>query len=359
MFLLAACSQPASQASTPIRIGLIASLTSGVAGAARSVVEGAELAVMEINGDGGIHGRKLALVTVDDRGMPEEAARLVGHLAGMEVVAIIGPVTDASAIAAAPAAARVRVVLITPGATAILPYGGHVVFRTALPARTQASAIARHLVERLRVRRIAVVHDSNDYGTMVVFAFEEAARALGATITSRRLFRDGDRDFTRHVQGVVTERAQALFLAGYPDEAALLIRQARAASRGLVIAGSDALYSEDTSTWAGAAANDLVVPAGFVPDTPLPIVRGFVTRYREQYGRAPDQFAAQAYDGVRVLAFAVRRAGVDRAKIRDIIATLKRFPGVTGELSFDRWGDPVRDVIVTKIKGGVFTLVGR
>src|SRR3989304_1347981 len=95
----------------------------------------------------------------------------------------------------APAAERRRVVLITPGATAPLPYGGHYVFRTALPARTQAQALAAYLVEQLRVRRVAVVHDSNDYGTMVALAFEGAARAKGATITGRRLFRDGEQDF--------------------------------------------------------------------------------------------------------------------------------------------------------------------
>ena len=160
------------------------------------------------------------------------------------------------------------------------------------------------------------------------------------------------------MQGALAERAQALFLAGYPDEGALLLRQMRATSRAMVVAGSDALYSEDTSTWAGAAAEDLYVPAGFVPDTPLPIVRAFVGRYRERYGRVPDQFAAQAYDGVRLLAFAMRRAGVERSKIRDVIATLKRFPGVTGELSFDRWGDPVRHVLITRIKGGTFVTVG-
>lgn len=358
LLLLTACAQPTSTAGEAIRIGVIVPQTSGMPGAARAVVEGAELAVAEINADRGIHGRRLALVTADDHGIPEDAARLVGELAAQGVVGIVGPLTDATAIAAAPAAERRRVVLITPGATAPLPYGGHYVFRTALPARTQAQALAAYLVEQLRVRRVAVVHDSNDYGTMVALAFDEAARAKGATITGRRLFRDGEKDFARHVQGAINDRAQAVFLAAYPDEGVLFLRQARAVTSGLLIAGSDALYTEDTATWAGAAANDLYVPAGFVPETPLPIVRAFVASYHERHGRIPDQFAAQAYDAVRVLAFALRRAGPDREKVRDVVGTLRRFPAVTGELSFDRWGDPVRDVIITRISGGRFITVG-
>jgi branched-chain amino acid transport system substrate-binding protein len=294
---------------------------------------------------------------VDDHGVPEEAVRLVEQLVGEQVVAIVGPVTDATTIAAAGVVERFKVLLISPGATGTLPYGGHFVFRTALPARTLAGAAARYLVETLAIRRIAVVHDSNDYGTTVAVAFDEAIRARGATITSRRLYRDGDTDFTRHVRGALGEHAQAVFLAGYPDEGALFLRQLRAVAPELVVAGTDALYSNDILSWAGAAASGLYVTTGFVAGTSLPLVRDFVAKYRQKYGRVPDQYAAQSYDAVRALAFAMRRVGFDRQKIRDTIATLRRFPGVTGEVSFDRWGDPVREVIIARVKGGTFVQV--
>ncbi|MBI3975187.1 MAG: ABC transporter substrate-binding protein [Armatimonadetes bacterium] len=354
LFLLTACGRSATSAGDAIRIGLIVPHSSGIPGIARAVSEGAELAVAEINAGRGIHGRRLTILAADDRGDPAEAARQVEHLAAQGVAAILGPVTDGGVIAASPVTERVRVVMISPGATAPLPYGGHFVFRTATPAATQARAMAAYLVDRLRARRIAVVHDSNEYGSLVALAFEQAARERGATITSRRLYRDGEKDFARHVRGVIAERAQALFVAGYPDEAALLIRQARAAGRGLIIAGSDALYSEDTATWAGAAANQVYVPAAFLPTTPLPVVRAFVAAYRKQYGRTPDQFAAQAYDGIKLIAVALRRAGTDRDRLRDAMAGLRRVPGVTGELSFDPRGDPIREVIITRVSGGRF-----
>lgn len=359
IMVVAACGQFPSpfNAANPIKIGLIAPLSSGVSASAQAVVGGAQLAVDEMNAEKGVKGRQLSMTVVDDHGVPEEAVRFVEQLAGQGAVALVGPVTDATTIAAAGAAERVKILLISPGATATLPYGGHFVFRTALPARAQAAAVARHLVRTLGIRRIAAVYDSNEYGNTVALAFDEAVSAMGATITSRRLYRDGDTDFTRHVRGALAEQAQAVFLASYPDEGALLLRQFRAAAPELVIAGSDALYSEDTLAWAGAAANGLFVATGFVAETSLPIVRDFTAKYRQAYGRAPDQFAAQAYDAVRVLVFAMRRAGVDRQKIRDTIATLKRFPGVTGEISFDRWGDPGRDVIIARVKDGAFVPV--
>lgn len=353
LFLLSACGGQSSSADA-IRIGLIVPRSSDMPGIARAVSEGAELAVAEINEGRAIHGRRLTVLATDDQGNPHEAARLVAHLAAQNVVAILGPVTDGGVIAASPVAERERVVIISPGATGPLPYGGHFVFRTAVPARAQAQAMATFLVDRLRARRIAVVHDSNEYGSMVALAFEQAVRERHGVITSRRLYRNGEKDFTRHVRGALAERAQAVFVAGYPDEAAHLIRQARAAGRELIIAGSDALYSEDTATWAGAAANQVYVPAAFMPTVPLPLVRAFVGAYRKAYGRNPDQFAAQAYDGVKLIGVALRRAGTDRERLRDAIAALRRVPGVTGELSFDARGDPIRDIIITRVSGGRF-----
>ncbi len=355
--VFAACSRGPLQSLTdaPIKIGVIAPVTSGVAANARSVVEGAQLAVDEANADKGIRGRRLAVVIMDDRGVPGEAARHLEQLAAEGAVAVVGPVTDEATIAAAGVAARLKIVLLSPGATATLPYGGHFVFRTALPARTQAAAMAGFLADSLNLRRIAVSHDSNEYGTMVAQAFEEGLVARGIALTSRRLYRDGETDFARHVRGALAEQAQVLFVAGYPDEAVLLLRQVRSVSTTLVVAGSDALYSQDILDGAGASAEGFYVPTGFIADVRLPVVRTFVSGYEKKYGRAPDQFAAQAYDAVRVIVHAVRRSGPDRQAVRDTIATLKRFPGATGDLGFDRWGNPARDIVIARVKGGTFT----
>lgn len=357
--LMAGCSRlPTGLSSSPaIKIGLIVPLTSGVSAAARSAVEGAELAIEEVNANNGVNGRRLTLEIADDHGVPAQALRHFERLVSDQAVAIIGPLTDATAIVAAGAAERHKVVLISPGATAPLPSGGHFVFRTALPVRAQAATMAGFLVDALGLRRISIVHDSNDYGTITAEAFGDAVRARSAEVTSRRLYRDGDTDFGRHVKGALGEKAAAIFLAGYPDEGALLLRQLRAVEPRLIVAGSDALYSENTLAWAGAAANGLYVPTGFVADAQLPVVRGFVTKYQRKHGRTPDQFAAQTYDAIRVLTAALRRSGADREKLRDAVVALKRYPGVTGELTFDRWGDPGRDVGISRVKGGEFVPV--
>lgn len=350
----AGCALPAGSATGPVRIGIITPRGGALRGAGESVLEGARLAIDEINSDGGAGGRRLVLVTADEPRGADESAAVLGRLVRHEVVAVVGPVTDAATVAATPVAERLGVVLISPGATSPLPYGGHFIFRTAVPAVAQSEALVPHLVGVLGLKRIAVIHDSNDYGTMAALAFEDAVRRHGGAVTGRRLFRDGESDFTRHVQGTLMEGAQAVYIAGYPAEAALLLRRLRSASPAMVVVGSDALYSRDTLAWAGRAAEGLVVPAGFVAETRLPVVGEFIARYRARYGRDPDQLAAQAYDAVSLVALGVRRAGTNREKIRDVIAGVRRFPGVTGDLSFDQWGNPVRGVMITTVKSGGF-----
>jgi len=357
VLLLPACAPAAYTAGTPLALGVILPTQAGMPRTATAALEGAELAVSQINAEGGVHGRPLVMLRGEGSALPEDAPQLVAMLAARGVVAVLGALTDASAVAAAPAAEHHRLVLITPGAAVPLPYGGHYVFRTALPAHSQAQPVAAYLVERLGARRIAVVADSSIYGTMVALAFEQAVRARGAVITARRLFRQGERDFTRHLRGALAERAQAVFLAAYPAEGALFLRQAHALAPHLPIGGSGALYTEDTTAWAGAAANGLYVPAGFLPESPLPLVRSFVAAYRERYGHTPEQVAAQAYDAVRVLAFALRRAGTDREGVRDAVAAVRRFPGVTGDLTIDRFGDPLRAVVVRRVSRGRFVAV--
>ncbi|MDQ7829699.1 MAG: ABC transporter substrate-binding protein [Armatimonadota bacterium] len=156
-----------------MRVGLLLPLRSGVAASARVAAEGAQLAVDEVNREGGVRGRRVRLAVEDDQRVPEEAVRLVAALVGQEAVGIVGPLTDPTTIAAAGAATRFRIVLISPGAIEVLPYGGHYVFRTAISARAQGAAVAAFVADRLRVPRVAVVHDSSEYGTAVAMAFEE------------------------------------------------------------------------------------------------------------------------------------------------------------------------------------------
>lgn len=355
----AGCGSPSLRAQEAVSIGMLVPLTSGVPGAARAAVQGAMLAAEEINGGGGAGGATMTLVVQDDHGNAEEAMRLFDGLLGRKVVAVVGPLTDATAAAVAPLAERAGVAVISPGATGTIPYAGSSVFRTSLPAQAQARALADYLVGTKRARRITVVHEGNDYGTLVAMAFTQRVRELRGEIVGTRLYRDGGRDFSRHANGVIADGADAVFIAGYPDEGALILAALKARGSEVPVVGSDALYSPDLIQWAKEAAEGVYLPAAFVASESIPSVQEFVGKYRRKYNNElPDHYAAQAYDAVKILTSAVRR-NRNPAAIRTALQGLRRFPGATGEITFDRWGAPDRPVAIAHVKAGQFVLVRR
>ncbi|MGH2403197.1 MAG: ABC transporter substrate-binding protein [bacterium] len=356
---VAGCGSRTLRAQDAVSIGVIAPLNSGVPAAARAAVQGATLAAEEVNAAGGIGGASVSLVILDDRGSPDEAARHFEQLVARKVVAVVGPLTDATAIAVAPIAERAKVVAISPGATGTIPYAGSSFFRTALPAESQARALAEFVVQTKRARRVSIIQDGNEYGTLVVLAFSQRIHALGGEVVGTRYYHDGDVAFERHATGVVADGADAIFIAGYPDEGVPILGALRARGVRAVVIGSDALYSPDLLFGAKEAANELYLPAGFVHSEPLPAIQKFVGAYRKRFNEAPDQYAAQAYDAVKMLVAAVRRSGRDPATIRASLQGLRRFPGVTGEITFDRWGAPDRSVAIVQVQGGRFELVKR
>ncbi len=338
-----------------VAIGVLAPLTSGVPGAARAVVQGAQMAAQELNASAA--GGGVTLFVEDDRGSAEHALRLFDDLRAKKVVAIVGPLTDATAAALAPAAERTGTVLITPGATGTIPYSGSAVFRTSLPAQAQARVLAEYLVAGKRPR-IVIIHEGNDYGTLVAMAFAQRVRELGGDIVGTRLYRDGATDFARHANGVVADGAHAVFIAGYPDEGVHIVAALKARGIDVPVAGSDALYSPDVLAWPSEVSTGLLVPAPFVASESIPSVQQFVSKYRRAYNETPDHYAAQGYDAVRIIASVARRNRTPEA-VRGALQALRRFPGATGEISFDRWGAPDRSVAVAIVKDRQFVVVRR
>ncbi len=354
------CAGTSLRAQETATLGMMVPLSSGVPAAARAAAQGATMAVEEINAAGGLSGATITLVVEDDRGSTDEAVRKFDQLARRKVLAIIGPLTDATVSAVAPLAERAGIVLVTPGATGTVPYSGSSVFRTSLGAQAQARALADFLVQTRRVRRVSVIHEGNDYGTLVALAFSQRVHELGGEIVGTRLYRDGDTNFERHATGVVADGADAVFIAGYPDEGALILTALRSRGVQVPVAGSDALYSTDLLTWAKDAADGIFLPAPFVASEPLPAVQDFVGRYRRRYNNeTPDHYAAQAYDAVKLIASAARRSGRNPMAVRSALQGVRRFPGVTGEITFDRFGIPERPVAVATVHAGQFTLVRR
>jgi len=348
----AACARP-QQAAGPVRLGVLLPFDSGVAAAAASALRGAQLAADETRAEGEV---RLELVVEDERGSPERATASFARMAeDGRLAAVVGGLTDSVAFALSPQASRRGLPVVSPGATGEVPYAGHYFFRTALPATLQGPALAQYALRR-GWRRAGVMYDSNDYGTAVALSFVQAFRTGGGEVVGQRLYRDGTRDFARFVRAVHEERPEVLLLAGYPDEGNLFLEQAARAGVRVPLLAPDSYANPEAVREAGGRAHGMVVAAAFFPDNPLPRVRAFVRQFQQRFGTAPDAFAAQGYDAVKVLAFALKRSAavrpdgtVDRQRLRNTLASLQDYPGVTGTLTFDRFGNPAREVLLLQV----------
>jgi branched-chain amino acid transport system substrate-binding protein len=302
---------------------------------------------------------RLVLVTHDDGGSPQKATDLFQRLSQDPGVAVVvGGLTDRVAVQLSSLASATRTPLVSPGATGPIPFAGEYFFRTALPASLQGKALAEYAL-RKGAGQASVVQDTNEYGTAVAEGFSQAVRAGGGVVLSQHLFTDGTRDFTPVVRPLQRERPQAVLFAGYPDEGAVFVQQLAQGGVNAALLVPDSFAGEEVA--AALPGTDAVVASVFFPDSPFPRVRAFVREYRTRYGRAPDAFAAQAYDAVQLVALVVKQLGagvyrgpgqVDRTRLRDALAPVRDYPGVTGTITFDRLGNPARDVQLLRLQGG-------
>ncbi len=339
-----------------VRVGVILPLSSGVAAAASSALRGAEMAADEVKADRVV---RLVLVTHDDGGSPQKAIDLFQRLsADPGVGAVVGGLTDAVAAQLSALASAVQTPLLSPGATGPIPFAGQYFFRTSLPSSLQGRALAEYALGK-GLKQASVVQDTNEYGTAVAEGFSQSLRAGGGVVLSQHLFADGTRDFSPVVRALQRERPDVVLFAGYPDEGAVFVQQLAQAGLKVLLLAPDSFASEDAAS--AVAGSGMVVASVFFPDSPVPRVRAFVREFRSRYGRQPDAFAAQTYDAVKLVAVAVKRLGtgvlgpqdrVDRAKLREALASTHDYPGVTGTITFDRLGNPARDVQLLRVDGG-------
>ncbi|MER3459905.1 MAG: hypothetical protein C4303_01525 [candidate division GAL15 bacterium] len=354
--LLTACGQRASPVT--VRVGVVLPLTSGVASAAGSALRGAQMAADDVNGERAV---RLVLVTHDDGGSPQKAIELFQQLSSdARVAAVVGAFTDAVAVQLSAVAAALQTPLVSPGATGPVPFSGQYFFRTALPSSVQGKALAEYALAKA-LRRASVVQDRNEYGTA---GFAQALRAGGGEVLSQHVFADGTRDFTEVVRSLRREQPQMVLFAGYPDEGATFLRQMADSGLSVPLLVPDSFANEEAASL--LSGKGAVVASVFFAESPFPRVRSFVREFRTRYGRQPDAFAAQAYDAVRVVALAAKRLGasvyrapdsIERPTLRDALASTRDYPGVTGTITFDRLGNPARDVQLLRVDGGKLVLL--
>lgn len=365
--LLAACTPRGAGLGVPgtssglsgeIPIGAVWSLTGPGAAFGPQQRNAAALAVQGIHGTGFLGGATIGLRTEDDHSVPQDTVAAFEKLISRDhVVAILGPTLSTSARLADPVAQarQVPVLAVSNTADGIVEIGNFI-FRDSLPeSRVQASMVLT-TQPKLGYERAAIIYAADDAFTMSGYeAFQRGLEASGVRLVATQAISTGDRDFERQLLALQELQPDAIFVSALTAEAAAIMRQARqlGISPEVQILGGNGLNSPQLVELAGSAADGAVSGAAWIWNAPTPGNRAFVKAYREQYGTDPDQFAAQAYAGVHLLATAIRSArSTDPRAIRDALAGLRDVDTVLGKFSFDVTRNPVQTPLVQIIRDG-------
>lgn len=342
-----------------IKIGYFGDLTGPNYNFGQSAINGLLMVADEINQAGGIKGRRIDVVIEDDRGSPEEAARLTAKLIDQDkVVAIIAGGTSGNSRAAAPKAQSSHVPFISPSSTdPAVTQTGNYIFRACFVDSFQGEVMARFAANTLKAQKAAIIFDFNSpYGRGLTDYFELSFAKFGGRIVSKQSYTQGDEDFKGQLSSIRAAEPDVIYIPGYYGDVTTIAKQARMIGLTQPLLGGDGWDAPELWQLGGDALNGSYITTHYSVDDPSPTIQTFVERYKQRYGNLlPDAHAALAYDGARLLMDAIMRAGTtDGDKLRAALAQAKNFPGVTGLISMDANRNAVKPAVVLKLQDAKF-----
>jgi len=346
-----------------IKIGHFASMTGAQATFGISTDQAVRLAIKEKNAAGGIKGRKIELVTIDDAGKQTEAATAVTRLINDHgVVAVLGEVASSLSLAGGPIAQKAGVPMISPSSTNpdVTDIGDYI-FRVCFLDDFQGWVDAKFAKDNLKATKAAILYDqAQAYSSGLADYFEKAFKQMGGTIVSRQAYTGGNLEISSQLQSIRSKGANVVFLPGYYSDAGTIIRKAREAGIKAPFLGGDGWDSEELPKIAGGAINGNFFSNHYAPEEDRPEVKNFVAKYKAEYGKTPDGLAALGYDAALVLFNAMERApSLKGADLRDALAATKDFTGVTGTFSIDENRNAKKSAVIIEYKDGKQTMAAR
>ncbi len=355
-----------------IVIGISGPLTGGTAQYGVAVKNAAELAAKEINEAGGINGTMLKIVASDDEAdSGDKATSSYNFLKDQGMQIFLGTVTTGSGLAVIDQTAADNMFQLTPSASgdAIIEAGDNC-FQICFSDSNQGSRSAQYIAENNLATKIAVIYDSSDaYSTGIYNNFKAECTERGITLVAEQSFtKDSKTDFSAQIQACKTAGADLVFLPIYYTEAALILQTADAAGFAPKFFGCDGLDGIlGVEGFDPALAEGVMLLTPFAADSADEATQSFVTAYKAAYNdEIPNQFAADAYDGVKIIAKLIEQEGItadmsaseicDKLKVA-ICAEGFEFTGLTGAgaaMTWDAEGAVSKDPAAVVIADGAY-----
>lgn len=347
------CKDKPAAPKTPIVVGAVLPLTGAQAAYGVAAKSGIELAAASVE-QTGLRGRRLQVLFLDDGSEAQQAVAATGHLVKRDRARVIlGGVSSGPSMAMAPLAERARIPMISPSAThPELTRHGPFVFRTCFADPLQAQLMARY-AKQAGLQKVGVLRDlDSTYSLELSTAFEAEAKAQGLEVVKVTEFTGADASLEGPLSELEQAGAQAVYLPSYVRPVKRVLEAALKMKVSFRFLGTDGWDARALAAL-GPAAEGSVFVSHFFADPKQPKVAGFVEAFRERFNEDPDAYAALGYDTAMLAIEAIRRAKSDDPEaIRDALAGIEGFEGVTGKLSFGAQGDPDKQALVLEVKDG-------
>lgn len=338
-------------------IGGSGPLTGDAASYGISVKQGAQLAVDEINEAGGVNGMKLELNFLDDEAEAQPAIAAYNKLMDEGADAILGCVTTGSTIAITELTKADGILQITPSGSGQDCTKYDNAFRICFTDPLQGITMADYAIETAGYKNIAILYNTaDDYSKGMAEAFIAEVADKGGSIVAEETFTTGDVDFNTQLTNIKATDAEVLFIPAYYQDVAYILTHAAQQGLDMPYLGGDGWDGVLSQLKDASVAEGSIFLSPFVANDTAENVKAFVEKYNEAYDAVPDQFAADAYDGVYVIKAAIEKAGsTDSAELIAAMTEIE-VDGVTGNMTFTPEGEPNKAAKMIKIIAGEYTL---
>jgi branched-chain amino acid transport system substrate-binding protein len=356
---LGGLSCPVPALAQEIKLGYTPPVTGGFASEGSLQTKAIKLALKQINEAGGVNGKKINLITVDNQSTnPGALAALNRAVEQEKVLALVGSGHSTQVLAMSDAIKRYAIPTIIQATNASLTHQGNPwLFRVRPDDSIAAAAMVKYIKEDTKFTKIGILHDTDAFGTGGADLVEQGVKAAGLTVVKRVSYTTKDKDYTAQLLGLKNAGAEIMVLYGTSDEdVALIQRQYRQLGAPFKYLGSPSSQAADALNLSREAAEGILAAADFVPGY-SEANRKFTAEYRKEYNEDYDTVQSWPYDGLNILVNAIKTGGEDRAKIRAAILATQGYKGMMGTFSFTPNGDGLHEVSIVQIEKGARKLL--
>ena len=343
-----------------VRIGFLGPLSGSVmVPQGKQMLQGATLAMEEANKNGGYKGIPFVLMPHNDVGLWGAAANEVVKMDDEKDWIFMGSIDDIVSHVALRAALKLEIFMLCVGdpdptfTETNIPWLNRVI----PDDRQSGYQLVTRIYKKDGHERVAVIRANNRYGRVGIKIFSENATRVGHPMIIEERFNDGETDFKTQLERITVTNPDAILVWGNAKESGLILKQLRAIGLKQPVYFSDRVVNPEFLTIAGPLAEGIVTTCQYNPTADNPKLKSFQANYLKRFGQEPDVFAAHAYDGMNIIVEAIRKAGLNRVLIRDLLTdrkTFQNYDGVTGKIILDGSWNNIRDIFIAEVHSGKF-----